>query len=164
MHYMQSGVEKSWDIARVHDSVSVLIYHKGKEAFILVKQFRPPVYLKNGDGFTYELCAGIVDKEKSLAEIVQEEILEETGYGVPLERIKQVTSFYTAVGFAGARQELFYVAVDDDDKVGDGGGVHTEAIEVFHLPVHKAKEFIFDEKKAKTPALIFAMTWWFAEW
>lgn len=30
-------------------------------------------------GFTYELCAGIVDKKMSLPQIAQEEILEETG-------------------------------------------------------------------------------------
>ena len=161
--YTQGGVEKRWDHVRVHDSVAVLIYHKSKEAFVIVKQFRPPVYLKNSDGFTYELCAGIVDKEITLVEIAQEEILEETGYAVTLDRIKKITSFYTAVGFAGAKQELYYVVVDDDDKVSQGGGIGVEAIEVVYLPIHEAREFIFDEEKAKTPGIMFAMTWWFAK-
>lgn len=163
MYYRQDGEEKTWDLAQVHDSVAVLIYHKTKEAFILVKQFRPPVYLKNEDGFTHELCAGIVDKELSLVEIAQEEILEETGYAVPTERIKKITSFYTAVGFAGAKQELYYVVVDDDDKVGEGGGIGVEVIEVVHLSTAKAKAFIYDETIVKTPGLMFAITWWFAE-
>jgi UDP-sugar diphosphatase len=163
MHYTQGAEEKTWDLVEVHDSVAVLIYHKVKEAFVLVKQFRPPVYLKNSDGFTYELCAGIVDKEMSLLEIAQEEILEESGYAVTLDRIKKVTSFYTSVGFAGAKQELYYVAVDDEDKVSKGGGIHGEAIEVVYLPVHEAKEFIYNESKVKTPGLMFAMTWWFAK-
>jgi len=163
MSYLQDGEEKSWDLAQVHDSVAVLIYHKEREAFVLVKQFRPPVYLKNQDGFTHELCAGIVDKELSLVEIAQEEILEETGYAVPPERIKKITSFYTAVGFAGAKQELYYVVVDDDDKVGEGGGIGVEAIEVVYLSTSKAKAFIYDEAIVKTPGLMFAITWWFAE-
>ncbi|WP_345976659.1 NUDIX domain-containing protein [Sulfurimonas sp. HSL3-7] len=163
MHYTQGGEEKTWDLVEVHDSVAVLIYHKGREAFVLVKQFRPPVYLNNRDGFTYELCAGIVDKDLSLLEIAQEEILEETGYAVKPDRIKKVTSFYTAVGFAGAKQELYYVAVDDEDRVSDGGGIHDEAIEVVYLPVHEAKEFIYNESKAKTPGIMFAMTWWFSK-
>jgi len=163
MHYTQGGEERSWDLAQVHDSVSILIYHKGKDAFVFVKQFRPPVYLKNRDGFTYELCAGIVDKELSLIEIAQEEILEETGFAVTTERIKKITSFYTSVGFAGAQQELFYVVVDDDDKVSEGGGVDVEAIEVIYLPIRKAKAFIYDETKAKTSGLMFAVTWWFSE-
>ena len=44
-------------------------------------------------GVTLELCAGIVDKQKPLAEIAQEEVLEECGYQVPLENIRKVTSY-----------------------------------------------------------------------
>ena len=44
-------------------------------------------------GMTLELCAGIVDKDKDVAEIAQGEILEETGYKVPKENIQKVTSF-----------------------------------------------------------------------
>ncbi len=163
MHYTQGGENRSWDLAQVHDSVAVLIYHKSKDAFVIVKQFRPPVYLKNDDGFTYELCAGIVDKKLSLVEIAQEEIEEETGYAVSTDRIEKITSFYTAVGFAGAKQELYYVVIDEEDRVGNGGGVDVEAIEVVYLPVDKAKRFIFDESIVKTPGIMFAVTWWFSE-
>lgn len=42
---------------------------------------------------TNELCAGIVDKSKPLIEIAKEEILEECGYNVPVERIELVMSY-----------------------------------------------------------------------
>lgn len=42
---------------------------------------------------TIELCAGIVDKNKSLVEIAQEEILEECGYYVPADRIQQIKQY-----------------------------------------------------------------------
>lgn len=48
---------------------------------------------------TIELCAGIVDKTKSLIEIAREEILEECGYNVPVERIELVMT-YRQVHFA----------------------------------------------------------------
>ncbi len=163
MHYTQGGQKRSWDLAQVHDSVAILIYHKGQDAFVIVKQFRPPVYLKNQDGFTFELCAGIVDKKMPLTKIAQEEVEEETGYAVNVERMEKITSFYTAVGFAGAKQELYYVVVDEDDKVHEGGGIEVEAIEVVYLPIDEAKAFIYDEKMVKTPGMMFAMTWWFAE-
>jgi UDP-sugar diphosphatase len=163
LHYTQGGEAKSWDLAQVHDSVAILIYHQNRDAFVIVKQFRPPVYLKNEDGFTYELCAGIVDKEITLVDIAREEILEETGFDVPSERIERITSFYTAVGFAGAKQELYYVVVDDEDKVHEGGGIDVEAIEVVYLPVSEAKNFIYDEDKAKTPGIMFAMSWWLSK-
>lgn len=40
-----------------------------------------------------ELCAGIVDKDKSWIEIAREEVLEECGYDVPVERIEEVLTF-----------------------------------------------------------------------
>jgi len=161
MSYLQDGIEKSWDIAQVHDSVAVLLYHVKKEAFVLVRQFRPPVYLKNRDGFTFELCAGIVDKDKTLKEIAKEEVYEECGYDIPLESIEKITSYYTSVGFAGARQTLYYAEADEDLKVHAGGGVDAEMIEIEYLPLSKAKKFLLDESKAKTPGLMFAFMWWF---
>ncbi len=40
MHYTQKNISKAWDMVEVHDSVSILIYHKDKNAFVLVKQLR----------------------------------------------------------------------------------------------------------------------------
>jgi len=157
--YRQEGIAKVWDIVEVHDSVAILLYHWEHRSLILVKQFRPPVYLKNNDGFTYELCAGIVDKDKTLAEIAQEEILEECGFHVPLEHIEKVTSFYTAVGFAGSVQTLYYAQVDESMRRHNGGGIEAESIEVIEIPVEEAKEFVMDEAKAKTPGLMFGFGW-----
>lgn len=159
--YIQDGVPKRWDMVEVHDSVAVILYHEDKDALVVVRQFRPPVYLKNSDGFTYELCAGIVDKDKSLLEIVHEEILEECGFEVPLEKIEKVTSFYTAVGFAGASQTLYFARIDDGMKKHNGGGVDVESIEVVYIDVKEAEAFVLDETKAKTPGLMFAFGWFF---
>ncbi|PHS34079.1 MAG: NUDIX hydrolase [Sulfurovum sp.] len=158
--YRQNGVDKDWEIVKAHDSVAILIYHKNKDAFVLVKQFRPAVYLNNNKGMTIELCAGIVDKELTLAEIAIEEIEEECGFSVSLENLERITSFHTSVGFAGSKQLLYYAEVDDGMKIHDGGGVDDEQIEVIYLPVSEAKSFIYDESMAKTPGLMFAFMWW----
>jgi len=159
--YTQNGKEKTWEIVEAHDSVAILIYHKEKNAFILVKQFRPAVYLNNQDGMTIELCAGIVDKKLSLAEIAMEEIEEECGYRVSVERIEKIISFHTSVGFAGSKQMLYYVEVDESMKVSEGGGVDDEQIEVVTLAIAEAKALIYDESIAKTPGLMFAFMWYF---
>jgi len=161
MHYTQEGVEKAWDLAEVHDSVSILLYHKEKNSFVIVKQFRPPVYLKNEDGFTYELCAGIVDKNLLHVEIAKEEILEECGFDVESKNIQKITSFFSSVGFAGSIQTLYFAELDDSMKVSAGGGVEAEDIEVIYLHVEDAKQFIVDERKAKTPGIMFAFMWFF---
>lgn len=41
-------------------------------------------------GITLELCAGIVDKKLPLKEIAKEEVLEECGFDVPLDKIEEV--------------------------------------------------------------------------
>ncbi len=158
--YTQNGVEKSWEVVEAHDSVAVLIYHTQKEAFVLVRQFRPAVYMHDGKGVTIELCAGIADKALPPVQIAVEEIEEECGYSVPLEAMERITSFYTSVGFAGSRQTLFYAEVDESMHTSEGGGIDDEEIEVLYLPVNEAMRFLYDESIAKTPGLMFAFMWW----
>ena len=159
--FRQNGIEKDWEVVKAHDSVAILIYHREKKSFVLVKQFRPAVYLHNNNGMTIELCAGIIDKELSLQDIALEEIEEECGYRVPPEKIERITSFYTSVGFAGSRQTLYYAEVTDSMKVSEGGGIDNELIEVIEMPLNEAEIFIYDETIAKTPGLMFAFLWWF---
>lgn len=161
--YRHNGIEKDWEIVKAHDSVAILIYHQARESFVLVKQFRPAVYLHNNNGVTIELCAGLVDKELTLQQIAQEEIEEECGYKVPLEKVERITSFYTSVGFAGSQQTLYYAEIDDSMKVSEGGGVDGEMIEVIELTVEEAKAFIYNEEIAKTPGLMFAFMWFFEQ-
>ena len=165
IHYTQEGVAKSWEAIRSYDSVAVLLYHRQKDAFLLVKQLRVATLLsgKEEDGYTIELCAGIVDKELPLEQIAKEEILEECGYDVPLESIERVTAYYTSVGFSGAKQTMYYATIDDSMYVNEGGGIENEKIELFYLPSSKAKHFIFDERYKKTPGLIVALYWFFQQ-
>lgn len=162
IHYNQENKAKRWEAIQQHDSVAVLLYHSQKEAFLLVKQFRPPVYMiDKTKTHTYELCAGILDKDLSLQEIASEEIDEECGYQVAPEAIEKITSFYTNVGVSGAKQHLFFATIDESQKHHNGGGINDEMIELEFLPLQKAKAFIYDESKAKTPGLMFAFYWFF---
>ncbi len=158
--YKQNGKKKAWEAVKSFDSVAVLLYHEQKDAFLLVKQFRPPVYLNDSSKLcTYELCAGLVDKKKPLDVIIQEEIDEECGYQVPLENIEKVTSFYTNVGISGGCQSLFFARIDESMKVHAGGGIRDEEIELIFLPVKDFKKFMYKEEFAKTPGLMFSFMW-----
>ncbi len=159
--YCQNGVEKSWEIVESHDSVAILIYHTERKSFVLVKQFRPPVYHRNSDGMTVELCAGLIDKDKSLEQIAKEEIEEECGFNVPLENIERITKVLSSVGTSGVSQVIYYAEVDESMRVSQGGGIEDEQIEVVEIPVSEAKEFMYDESIGKTVGLMFAILWWF---
>lgn len=162
--YTQNGVEKKWEAVISHDSVSILLYHKDKQSFVIVKQLRAPVLnMHPDDGMTHELCAGIVDKDMSLKQIAQEEVLEECGYDVPLTDIQEVTSFYTSVGISGAKQTFFYATIDASMQVNDGGGLDDEEIEVIYLPLDDAKRFMFDANYKKTPGLLLGFYWFFEQ-
>jgi UDP-sugar diphosphatase len=126
--YLQDGEERSWEILESHDSVAVLIWHRERERFVMVRQFRPAVYAHGESGMTVELCAGLVDKEKPLERIAAEEVEEECGFRVAPESLERITSFFTSVGFAGRRQTLYYVEVEEAMRIGTGGGIEGEQI------------------------------------
>jgi UDP-sugar diphosphatase len=162
IEYQLNGIERRWEAVISHDSVAILLYHKERESFVIVKQLRVPVLNANKvNGMMHELCAGIVDKDISLAQIAQEEILEECGYDLPLASVQKISSFYTSVGISGAKQTFFYAEIDESMKVSEGGGLSDEDIEVIYIPLSKAKEFMFDESAQKTPGLMMAFYWWF---
>jgi len=162
IEYQLNGIERRWEAVISHDSVAILLYHKERESFVIVKQLRIPVLNANKvNGMMHELCAGIVDKDISLAQIAQEEVLEECGYDLPLASVQKISSFYTSVGISGAKQTFFYAEIDESMKVSEGGGLSDEDIEVIYIPLSKAKEFMFDESAQKTPGLMMAFYWWF---
>lgn len=115
----------------------------------------------NDDGYMYELCAGIIDKNIPIKQIVKEEILEECGYDVAVEQIEYITTFFPCVGTTGAKQSLFYAQIDESMHTGKGGGIHDEAIEVIYLPLEESKKFMFDEHYQKTPGMMMAFYWFF---
>ena len=162
INYSEFGVEKKWEAVVTHDSVAVLLWHSQKNAFVLVKQLRATVLNKNkNNGMMYELCAGIVDKDKSNIEIAKEEILEECGYDVPLENLQKIGSFYTSVGISGTHQTIYYASCDESIRVSEGGGLHDEEIEVVYIPVNEAKSFMFDESYQKTTGVLMSFYWFF---
>ena len=162
INYTQNNKPKNWEAVLSHDSVSILLWHVEKKAFVIVKQLRATVLNNNKtDGYTYELCAGIVDKNLTNKEIAKEEILEECGYDVELSKIQKITTFFTSVGISGTSQTLYFAKIDDNMKINDGGGIDDEEIEVVYIPQAEAKKFILDESYQKTPGLILGFYWFF---
>ena len=88
LEFKQNGLTRNWDCVKVMNSVSVFLYHEQRDAFLFVKQFRPAVWYSQGKeniktnerGYTYELCAGLMDKGLSEEQTIREEAVEEVGY------------------------------------------------------------------------------------
>ncbi|XP_040920728.1 uridine diphosphate glucose pyrophosphatase NUDT14 isoform X3 [Toxotes jaculatrix] len=68
VHYNQNGTKKSWDFMRTHDSVSVLIFNTTSHCFVLVKQFRPAVYMCEWERTKTQLPQSAEKTEEGAAE------------------------------------------------------------------------------------------------
>jgi len=162
IHYTYKNKKKTWEAILSHDSVSIILYHRDKNAFVIVKQMRVPVLnANNTNGEMHELCAGIIDKKTSKVQIAKEEVLEECGYDIALNSFKEVASFYTNVGISGAQQTIYYAECDNTMQVNEGGGLEEEDIEVLYIPIDEAKTFMFDPSYQKTPGLMMGFYWFF---
>lgn len=106
--FSQNGRRKNWDVIKTHDSVSIVVFNTTRRKLVFVKQFRPAVYYwslpeERGEvdlerypatlGLSLELCAGIVDKDKTLVEIAREELMEECGYEAPISAFTEVLTY-----------------------------------------------------------------------
>ena len=113
------------------------------------------------EGCTYELCAGLVDKDLPLEDIAREEILEETGYDVPVEALERISWHHSNIGTSGTKMHLFYCEVTDEMLITSGGGNTTEgeAIEVVYIPLEKSMEAVFDDNLSKSSSMCFGFLW-----
>ena len=134
-----------WEMIKSHDSVHVVVFNLTTQEFLLVKQARIPVLVNDPQTtFITEACAGLVDKDVPLDQIVKEEIEEEIGYKAHLENIKFYKTVKSSVGTQGVNAHLFYAEVTEDQKVSDGGGLPEEDIEVLRISIDDMGEFMLD--------------------
>ena len=114
-------------------------------------------------GITTELCAGIVDKNKSLAEIATEEVFEECGYQLS-KPIEFVQTFRASIGTGGSQMSLFYAEVSDQDKVSSGGGLAAEGemIEVVELGLEEVREWIRSPNLNSPTFTLYGLMWFMA--
>lgn len=58
--------------------------------------------------------------------LAREEIFEECGYDVPLDKIHLIKKYVTGISLSGTSQHLYYAMIDDSMKVNEGGGNSSE--------------------------------------
>jgi UDP-sugar diphosphatase len=173
IRFEYKGRKRVWDICLCpFDSVCAVVYHKEKDSLIFAQQFRPAVYNnalrdhketedppERSAGFIHECCAGLCDKNKSLEQIMQEEVLEELGFNAPVESFEKITEYRNSVGVLGYLTTLFYVEVTDSMKVSEGGGIGSEDIQLVYVPVKDLEEYLLNHKVAQTAGVQLAILW-----
>lgn len=177
IQYLENGKIKSRDVLKSYDTVAVVVYNEDRGKLILLRQFRPAVYIAarlNGmqenlrdssvSGYTLEMCGGKMDKEgKSPAEIAQEEIWEESGYRVDVKDIELVTSCRSAIGIRAPLHYTFYCTVKDSQLL----GTPEKQIEIVEMTPEEVKRILHAPEESceyARPALgLYALTWFIYE-
>jgi UDP-sugar diphosphatase len=178
-------IHRNWDCVEVRPSVAVLVHHLDRRAFLLVKQWRPPVWLhrcrqlqqqarasRDGDegaphapleaGLTLELCGGYLDNP-SLDErqTAAAEVAEELGYSVDPAALVRLFALTEATAVTGAALTCFLATVREGDRVGSGGGLEEEGERIQAVELNddpgSVSAFIADETVARSADLLLAV-------
>ena len=141
----------------VHDhghGATVLPYDTQRGTVLLVRQFRLPAYLHDGDGFIIEACAGLLDDDDP-AQCAKREAEEELGFR--LANLRFMTTVYATPGAVTERLSLFIADYDHQARIGAGGGEAHEGedIEVMEMPFEEMRRMVQDGRivDAKTVLL-----------
>ncbi len=124
------------------DAVGVLPYDLARDRLILVRQFRLPAHLREGQGWLWEIIAGMVDRGREPETVARAEALEEAG--LRLTTLEQVTTCFLSCGASTERIHIYLAPYDGAARVQKGGGLPEEGedIEVVELPIERALEML----------------------
>jgi nudix-type nucleoside diphosphatase (YffH/AdpP family) len=104
-------------------AVSVLPYDPGRKCAMMIRQFRPPVFLAAKRQELLEAIAGIAEGKK-YADCAKREAFEEAG--LSLKKLEHVGCVWTMPGISTERLDLFLAAYSEADRTGAGGGLAEE--------------------------------------
>jgi ADP-ribose pyrophosphatase len=130
------------------ESVGILLYDAVRDAVVLVRQFRYPVYasLSAEDrhnaawkAWLLEIVAGVKEPDLQVAQVANKELLEEAGYAVQGD-VQRIATIYPSPGGTSERITVFLGLADSGRPVSAGGGLVAEGedTQVVALPFMEA--------------------------
>ena len=140
------------------DSVAVLPYDRDRGEVVLVKQFRYPAHVREGQGWLWELIAGMQEEGRDPEAVARSEALEEAG--LRLGDLLHLTTAYLSPGGSTERIHLYLSPIAEGCRVGRGWGLAADGEDtlVRRFPVAVALAMIADGRivDAKT---VIALQW-----
>ncbi len=107
--------EEGWEYVRRVNSggaAIVLVYHTGREEYLMVEQYRPPVGCR-----VLEMPAGLIDIGETPAEAAVREVHEETGIKISQDDLIDLGVIYSGVGMTNEEVNVFAVEIDADTLI-----------------------------------------------
>jgi ADP-ribose pyrophosphatase len=143
--FMRLIREGGWEYVQRSNCTGIVVVAAMTEdkKVILLKQYRPPV--KN---YCIELVAGLVNDQgkktvESMATAAKRELFEEAGY-----KARTMTKIMTGPVSPGSSADCMTLFMADGlTKAGDGGGDHTEDIEVCEIPLERVDGWLREKER-----------------
>ena len=136
VHYRMRKPDGTW-AARTREAydrgngATILLYDLQRRTVLLTRQFRLPTYVNgNASGMLLETCAGLLDADNP-EDAIRRETREETGYEIGA--VRKVFEAYMSPGSETEILHFFVAEYSAAARVGDGGGVDDEDIEVVEM-------------------------------
>lgn len=144
---LPNGKTASREIVHHNGAVAVLAV-TADQRIVLVRQFRKAL-----ERFLVEVPAGKLEGDEEPLACAERELIEETGYRT--KQLDSVASFYTSPGFA---DEIVHLFKAEGLTEGDANPDDDEFVELLHLTLEEAKEYIAsgEIRDAKTILAIYA--------
>jgi nudix-type nucleoside diphosphatase (YffH/AdpP family) len=145
------------------DAVAALLLNLDTKSAVLVKQFKLPALVgrrrddaSTTNGWIVDTVAGMIDPGETPEAAIIRETMEETGYRIRHPRL--IAKFLSSPGGTSERIFLYFAEVRESDKLGQGGGIDDENIELVSMSL----EELFDQLASGSiddPKLIIAAYW-----
>jgi len=117
------------------NAVCVLPYDPARRTAILVQQLRAPALYAAKQPHFLEAIAGSIDDGEDAESSAQREGVEEAG--LQLRALDRVATAWAMPGVSTEQMDLFLGEYSAADRVGAGGGIDGENIEVIEMPLAK---------------------------
>jgi nudix-type nucleoside diphosphatase (YffH/AdpP family) len=154
---LKNGEEIRREIEDHGRVVSVLPYDPERRCAILIRQFRPPVFMKTKQKDILETIAGIVEDARR-ADAAKREAFEETG--LKLKKLEHVGCVWTSPGVSTEQVDLYLAAYGEKDRTGQGGGLaeEHEEITIVEMPLAELARLADSGKLSDAKALLLVQT------
>jgi len=142
------------------DAAAVLVYDPGRDAVVLVEQFRVGALNEPDGPWLFEVIAGMIEKGESPEDVARREAREEAGCRLEGEDLEPIASYLSSPGNVSERVWMYCALIDAG---GLHGGVHgcaheDEDILVHVVPFRDAWDMLRDGRiQAAMP--IIALQW-----
>jgi len=110
--------EMSREIFERGHAAAVLLYDPGRDAVVLIEQFRPGAYAAGMEPWLIEIVAGIIEEGESAEDVVRREAEEEAG--ITVGALHPIGTFLAT---PGGSSETLAIYVGRVDSAG-AGGIH----------------------------------------